>query len=586
MKKRVSNIWGVVGVLAMIGVWACGIEPKSQEPNNPSNPSTRPPAGTFPGVDEVSENLAQLASPCTFTSDAGLMTVNLAAGEYVLLGRAALADGGTGIAVNGTVCGAAAVANTQRINVTSPNDGGSETVIIDYLDGTFALPSSATAIGINIDLKNGTDTLRIRGSSGDDQFLFATSVADAGANSVYAVAVGINGTASNGRKAVQFTGVDSVVVSTGPGADSFKTGGQADAGLGGTPWGRVLSGSGPSLTLYGGDDADTLNGGSAKSGSPVTFHGGAGADVADYSGRTLAVTCSINGGAVCGESGEAATISVDVETFNGGSADDSITCSVDAGCTVAGNGGADSITGSEAADTLNGGAGNDTIIGGLGNDTIVCGGDTDTVSYSDRSGAVSVTLGAGGASSTSNGALLADGGVGETDDISACENVIGGSAGDTIVGNEFDNVITGGAGNDTLSGGSGNDTFAGDSSTDGNDSINGQGGTDTVSYATRTNALTVVMSPDGGVGGSGESGETDSIQAIENLICGGGNDNVTGNSDNNLVEGGDGDDTIDTGAGDDIIDPGAGTNGVTCGAGNDLLLPGGTTTNTAADCEG
>jgi Ca2+-binding RTX toxin-like protein len=590
MKNRASVVWSVVGVLAAIGVWACGVEPKTSDPTTPSD--NRPAPGGFPGIDEVEGNLAQLAQPCTFTTDAGLMTVQLSGGEYALISRTALGDGGFGVTVNGTICGNAGN-NTQRITVTSPNDGGSETVIIDYLNGTFALGNSTT-VGITVDLRNGTgDSLRFRGSSGVDNFLLATTVADAGSNGIYAIAVGVNGAANAGHRAISFSGVESVVVSTGPGNDVVRTGGQADAGVGGTPFGRVLSGTGPSLTFWGGDDDDTYNAGAARVGSAFSFNGGSGADVCDYSARTLAISCTLGGGAVCGESGEASTIANDVETISGGSADDTFTCAADAGCTVNGNGGNDSITGGELADTLNGGAGNDTVISGLGDDTVACGGDTDTVSYSDRTTAVSVTLGAAGAASSPNGTLLPDAGIGENDSIAACENIIGGSGNDVLAGNDLDNGITGGEGNDTLTGGAGADTFfqffAGLMGDDGDDSINGQAGVDTVSYDGRSSDLTLTLAllPDAGIPATnGQSGEGDSFQGIENLICGGGNDTVTGNAENNLVEGGAGDDTIDTAAGDDIIEPGAGTNACTCGAGNDILLPGGTTTNAANDCEG
>lgn len=590
MKNRATMLWSVVGALAAIGVWACGVEPKTNDPTTPSD--NRPAPGRFPGIDEVEGNLQQLAQPCTFSTDGGLMSVNLSGGEYALISRTGLGDGGFGITVNGTICGNAG-SNTQRISVTSPNDGGSETVIIDYLNGTFAL-GSASVVGINVDLRNGSgDSLRFRGTNGVDNFLFATTVADAGSNGIYAIAVGINGTTNPGHRAISFTGVESVVVSTGPGNDVVRTGGQGDAGVGGTPYGRVLSGTGPSLLFWGGEGDDTLNGGAAKAGSSITFNGGAGADVCDYSGRTLAVTCTIGGGAVCGESGENSTIANDVEQVNGGSADDTFVCAADAGCTINGNAGADSITGGELADTLNGGAGNDTIVPGLGDDTIACGADTDTISYSDRSSAVSVTLGAAGAASSPNGTLLADGGVDENDSIAACENVIGGSGNDALTGNDLDNGITGGAGDDTLLGGAGADTFfqffSGLMGDDGDDTINGEAGSDTVSYSGRTAALTLTLEllPDAGIPNTnGQSGEGDSFQNVENLICGGGNDTVTGNAENNLIEGGDGDDTIDSAAGDDIIEPGAGTNTVTCGAGNDILLPGGTTTNSANDCEG
>ncbi len=588
MKNRTSLLWSAVGVLAVVGVWACSNE-VNESPTTVTTPGTRTNPGDFPGIDDVSENLAQLASACAFTADGGVVTINLAAGEYALIARGSLNDGGQSLSVNGTPCGNATPATSTRINVTGPSDGGSETVIIDYLGGTYAL-GSASAIGINVDLKNGaSDSLKIRGSSGVDNVLLATTTADAGSNGVYTIAVGISGVTNPGTKAISFTGVEALVVSTGPGADVVRTAGQADAGVGGTPFGRTLSGSGPTLTFYGGDDADTLNAGATKVGSAVTFSGGAGSDTADYSARTIDLSCTIGGGAVCGESSEGTTIGVDVEVFSGGSGNDTIVCAAAAVCSVSGNAGNDTITGGDFDDTLAGGAGDDVITPKGGTDTVTCGDENDTISYSDRSADITVALGTGVAAAASNGDpayALADGGtVAENDSVAACENIVGGSGADTLTGNDFDNVITGGLGADAMNGGTGNDTFMMGAASDGNDTINGQGGEDTVSYASRSNVLDLTLNTSTPTTGNGEGAEDDSIVNVENLICGGGADNVTGDSAANRIEGGAGNDVIDAVGGDDIIDPGAGTNTVTCGAGSDILLPGGTTTNAAADCE-
>lgn len=569
-------------MLAMIGIWACGVDSKNTSSEPSSETRARPNGNSFPGVDEVAGNLAQLASACSFVQDGGVMTVALSSGEYALINRADLFDGGASINVNGTPCGNAAANNTSRINITGA--AGNETVIIDYLAGTFALGSSSN-IGINIDLRGGSsDSLRIRGSNGVDNVLLATTVADAGSNGVYTMAVGINGASNPGVRALSFTGVEGVVVSTGPGADVVRTAGQADAGVGGTPFGRTLSGSGPTLTFWGGDDDDTFNAGAQKVGSAFTFNGGAGNDVCDYSSRTLAVSCTL-GGSSCGESGEGSTIADDVETVQGGSADDTFVCAAAVACTLNGNAGNDSLTGGGADDTLNGGSGNDTLIPGAGVDSVLGGADTDTVSYAGRTAAVAVTLGANGAAQAGNGETFPDAGV-ENDSITGVENIVGGNGADTLAGNNFANVITGGPGNDTMNGGSGNDTFFQGAAADGADTIDGQAGEDTVSYGGRSANLTLTLNTSTATTGNGESGENDSIVNVENLICGGGADTVTGDSAANLIEGGAGDDTIDAASGDDIIEPGTGTNAITCGAGNDILLPGGTTTNAANDCEG
>jgi Ca2+-binding RTX toxin-like protein len=576
MNRRSSLFVSLVAIAAAVSIWACGKDPSTQDPGTTPEPSA------FPGIDDTQANLTPLATACSFVADGGVLTITMAAGEYSLIGPN---DAGA-ILVNGTQCGTATAANTQRVSITGSLDGGNETVILDYLYGAFALGTAATP-GVSVDLKGGNaDALKIRGTSGVDTVLLATTAADAGSSGTYAIGLGLAGATASGIKNVTLTNVEQVVVSTGPGDDVVKTNGlSADAGIGNTPFGKANSGSGPSLVFYGGDNNDTLNMGAAKGGA-VTFNGGAGTDTADFSLRTNVITCTIGGGAICGESAEAATIATDVEVLSGGSGNDTLACEAATACTLNGNGGADVLTGGSGDDTLNGGAGDDTLTPGTGTDTVSGGTGIDTVSYADRaSTAVTVVLGTGGAASTSNGATLADGGT-ENDSIDTVENIIGGGGADTLTGNDLDNAITGGAGNDTMTGGPGNDTFLMGTAAAGNDIIDGSAGEDLVDYSGRTNALTLTLNGSTATTGNGESGESTSLVNIEDLTCGSGADTVTGDANDNVISGGPGNDTIDAAGGNDTIDPGTGTNTITCGSGNDILLPVGTNTNAANDCEG
>ncbi len=230
MKRRGSSLFRTVtAAVAALGLWACGDHTTSgTQPNTTGT-------GSFEGVDEAEKNLTPLATACSY-ADGGIVTIAMAAGEYSLIAKNATTGA---IQVNGTACGAATASNVTRINVTGSADGGSETVILDYLNGSFAL-GSASSPGVSIDLRNGaSDSVKIRGTGGVDTVLLATAALDAGTSGQFALALGLNGTAPTGIKNVLFTNVESLVVSTGPGDDVFKTNGQADAGVGGTPFGKT-----------------------------------------------------------------------------------------------------------------------------------------------------------------------------------------------------------------------------------------------------------------------------------------------------------------------------------------------------------
>lgn len=246
---------------------------------------------------------------------------------------------------------------------------------------------------------------------------------------------------------------------------------------------------------------------------------------------------------------------------------------------AAGNATAGAVFG--AAVTVYGGPGDDTFDQGSASTTgeVIWGGPgTDTVTYASRTNAVTVTIGAG----------ANDGESGENDNINDDVEVVTGGAGNdsltasalaaTLNGGPGNDTLIGGAGNDTLNGGAGNDTLRGkggndvmngddgddtfdeESASNGSDVMNGGAGTDTVDYHARTNDLTVTM--DGAAANDGESGENDNVKGdVENILCGSGDDTVTGNSLNNVITGGAGDDTLNGGSGDDTFLMGAAADG-------------------------
>lgn len=230
---------------------------------------------------------------------------------------------------------------------------------------------------------------------------------------------------------------------------------------------------------------------------------------------------------------------------------------------VLGADGSDSLYGGSGRDTLRGGNGNDVLEGGTGADTFDGGNGIDTVSYRG-SASVLVNLALG----------YAVGGDGTGDLITRIENVSGSSFGDWLGGNALDNVLSGNGGNDMLFGQDGNDTLLGGAGNDildggaGADRLMGGTGTDTVSYASATAGVYVVLQS--GIALGGASGDTyDSIEnltgsAFDDFLVGNSADNIlTGGEGNDLLAGADGADTLYGGAGIDTADYSMSLSGVT-----------------------
>lgn len=420
------------------------------------------------------------------------------------------------------------------------------------------------------------------------------SVVDTGATLV----AGTGCTSVNSHEAsCSASGVDELRVRTGDLADEITSSAGTDT--------TVFAGPGDDAIATGSGD-DRLDGGTGND----VVDGGAGLDTADYSSRMAGVSVSLDGIANDGESGETDDVGTDVENISGGVGNDSLT----------GNNAANTLTGSNGADTLDAGGGDDILVPGLGTDSVDGGSGSDTVEYSDRTASVTVSLDA-----TAN-----DGEDGENDALAGdIENLVGGDGDDTLIGSSGVNQLDGGAGNDrirsgaaadvsiggagvdiadytdrsaavtvsidgssndgesgegdnvgldveSIDGGSGDDTLTGSSANNtfnggaGSDEFVGLAGSDTVTYISRSAALSASID---GNANDGESGEADDVGTdIENLTGGAGNDALSGDNNanalsgsggNDSLAGNDGDDTLDGGYGDDEFNGGAGTDTAT-----------------------
>jgi Ca2+-binding RTX toxin-like protein len=156
--------------------------------------------------------------------------------------------------------------------------------------------------------------------------------------------------------------------------------------------------------------------------------------------------------------------------------------------------------------------------------TIWDGGGIDTLDCSGYSANQTISLVAGSYSSV--------GGMNDNIGIAyncTIENATGGSGNDTFTGNSANNMLLGNGGNDTFYGDAGNDT------------INGGANVDTVNYASAQQS--VVVDLPGRIALGVEIG-TDTIDGIENVTTGSGNDAVAGNGAINVLNGGAGIDTV------------------------------------------
>ena len=149
--------------------------------------------------------------------------------------------------------------------------------------------------------------------------------------------------------------------------------------------------------------------------------------------------------------------------------------------------------------------------------------------------------------------------------------LIGGGGNDQLRGGVGDDVLIGGAGDDDLRGGLGNDVYSFNAGVPlGSDIIRESidGGEDTLNFS-ETTTLAITVALNSGVAQTitvnltitlddADGNAATQADVIENVIGGGGNDVITGNSLSNHLQGGEGDDTLEGLAGDDILEGGNG----------------------------
>ena len=303
----------------------------------------------------------------------------------------------------------------------------------------------------------------------------------------------------------------------------------------------VITGSGLANVLNGAGGNDTLVGGpgTATDGADRFLGGTGSADTASDATRADALIVDIDGAA--DDAGESDDVEIDVENLIGGTAGDTLTGGSAANDLRGGSG--------TGADTLSGGAGPDTLFGGTGTNAGADGADTfldasgiseDRVSYGGRTDDITASI----------GGPLESGG----DDVQGTiANLTGGSGEDTLFGDNDANVLNGGPAGDFLQGGAvsvpdGADTFIGGSVGEG----------DTVSYAHRDAPITADIDTAIGDDTGGDTISDD----IQDLIGGGDDDSLTGNSAKNELFGGpgNGNDTLSGGDEDDRLFGGTGEN--------------------------
>ena len=229
---------------------------------------------------------------------------------------------------------------------------------------------------------------------------------------------------------------------------------------------------------------------------------------------------------------------------------------------INGGTGADTIDGGLGADIINGGEGDDFIVGGSGNDFLSGGAGNDEILGNEGDDII-----VGG-----TGDDVIEGGSGN--DIIAgdagADNIDGGVGDDVIGGGEGDDYILGGIGADVLSGGSGADTLDGGIGDDvlflnegggaiiggaGNDVlvVDGEDASANVIIDLVANEVTITRTTEPTNEGATAEVYTEitSLDGIENVIAGAGDDTITGSVYDNIIFGGAGNDVIDGAAGRD-----------------------------------
>lgn len=529
-------------------------------------------------------------------------------------------DGGAGTDTLSYAYATAGVAATLAVT-TAQSTGGSG---ID----TFSNFENLTGSGYNDTLSGNAGDNILDGGDGDDTITYAAAGAGVIVNLLTASASGAgNDTLYNFEHIVgsvyndDLTGNNHDTIIEGGAGDDFMDGGwgndtlsyamaasgvtvslalltpQNTGGAGtdtitnfenitGSTFNDILSGDGGDNVLDGAGGADGMSGGAGNdtyyvdnAGDLITENANEGTDLVVTTitwtlGNNLE-NLRLGAGAINGTGNALDNIiysGTGNNTINGGAGTDTIsylyaTAGVTADLSGASGGaGTDILSGFEK---LTGSAFNDSLSGDANANIIDGGAGTDTLNMSAATTSVNVSLTQG----TSSGA-------GGNDTLLNIENVTTGSGNDTVEGDTNSNVLNGGTGTDTLTyanslygisvdlsitvaqetGGGGYDTITnfenviGSAYDDeiggnsGNNVLDGGAGINTLSYFTAAVAVTVNLST---TTAQATGFGSDTISNFQNLIGGSVNDTLTGTNGDNIIDGRKGNDAMIGKAGND-----------------------------------
>ena len=220
------------------------------------------------------------------------------------------------------------------------------------------------------------------------------------------------------------------------------------------------------------------------------------------------------------------------------------TIQIGAGIDALGGPGDDHLIGNAVANRIFGGLGDDRVEAGAGDDVVWGGEGVDVIR--GEAGNDLVYGGAGGDG--------IDGGAGN-------DRVFGGDGADLVFDTGGgDDILSGDAGNDWIVGLDGNDILRGGA---GADRLDGGGGFDTAMYSEATAGVGVNLAAGTGVGGIAQG---DTLDAIEGVYGGSGNDGLIGSSTDNVLVGNAGNDVLIGLGGRDALAGGAGADRFTYGS--------------------
>jgi Ca2+-binding RTX toxin-like protein len=435
-------------------------------------------------------------------------------------------------------------------------DGGNDTIFSgtgnDYIDGgagtnTVTYEEFSANVRVNISDSTQSGVLSMRGMSGsmtDTLVSIQNITTGAGADTIWGSSTTNIIRSGAGNDTIYTIGGDDNYVYAGSAAD-------------------IIYGADGRDTIYGEDGNDTI----IASGSDDYIDGGGDIDIVNYSASTqgLNITLADSGalttitlGASNGISASGFSDSLyNIEGLVGSSTATNILIGNNMNNSLIGGANTDTIKGISGNNYLNGGAGADTIYSGTGSDMIIGGSlDENWLYYTEVGGAnVNVNL----------RSEIATYGA-STDTIVQIRHLYMGNGTNIVEGNSYANSFVGGSGIDTLSysGSAGSVTVnvtsdgAGTTSGDGADTflnfenytlsgnadtinlsgvygstINGGGGSDTTNYGSYATGLTVTVDSGNTSATVYDGTSTDTLQSIEKIIGGAGNDtfivsNVTG----------------------------------------------------------